>query len=87
VGDNTDTIKKNTKTFIDVRKQVALEVNTEKAKYMLMSHHLNPGQKHDIKIANRYFENVAQFIYFGMTVANQNLIQEIIKRRFNSGNA
>jgi hypothetical protein len=30
---------------------------------------------------------VAQFKYLGMTVTNQNLIQEEIKRRVNSGNA
>jgi hypothetical protein len=32
----------------------------------------------------RSFENVTQFKYFGMTVINQNLIQEEIKRRLNS---
>jgi hypothetical protein len=30
---------------------------------------------------------VAQFKYLGMTVTNQNVIQEQIKRRLNSGNA
>jgi hypothetical protein len=40
-----------------------------------------------IKIAKRLFENVSQFKYLGMTVTNQNLIQEKIKRRLNSGNA
>jgi hypothetical protein len=30
---------------------------------------------------------VSQFKYLGRTVTNQNLIQEEIKRRFNSGNA
>jgi hypothetical protein len=33
------------------------------------------------KIANRYFENVAQFKYFGMRVTNQNVIHEEIKSR------
>jgi hypothetical protein len=41
----------------------------------------------DIKIADRCFENVAQFRYLGTTIKNQNLIQEEIKRRLNSGNA
>jgi hypothetical protein len=53
---------------------------------MLLSRHENAGQNHNIKIANRSFENVAQFKYLGTTVTNQNLIQEEIKRRFNSGN-
>jgi hypothetical protein len=30
---------------------------------------------------------MSQFTYLGMTVTNQNLIQEEIKRRLNSGNA
>jgi hypothetical protein len=30
---------------------------------------------------------VSEFKYLGMTVINQNLIQEEIKRRLNSGNA
>jgi hypothetical protein len=72
LGDNTDTIKKNTKTKIDASKEVGLEVNTEKTKYMLLSHYQKDGQNHDIKIANRSFENVAEFIYLGMTVTNQN---------------
>jgi ribosomal protein S2 len=41
----------------------------------------------DINIAKRCFENVAQFRYLGTTVTNQNVIQEEIKRRLNSGNA
>jgi hypothetical protein len=53
---------------------------------MLLSRHQNAGQNHDIMIGNRCFETVAQFRYLGMTITNQNLIQEEIKR-LNSGNA
>jgi hypothetical protein len=54
---------------------------------MLLSRHQNVAQNRDIKIANGLFENVSQFKYLGTTVTNQNLIQEEIKRRLNSGNA
>jgi hypothetical protein len=54
---------------------------------MLLSHYQNAGPNWDIKIANRSFENVSQLKYLGRTVTNENLIQEEIKRRLNSGNA
>jgi hypothetical protein len=78
---------KNADTLIDASKVVHLQVSVEETKYMLLSRHQNAGQDHDIKRANRSFENVSQFIYLGTTVKNQNLIQKEIKRRFNSGNA
>jgi hypothetical protein len=68
-------------------KEVGLEVNAQKTKYMLMSRHRNAGQNRNINTANRSFENVTQFKYLGTTVTNQNLILEEIKRRLNSGNA
>jgi hypothetical protein len=85
--DYTDTVKINTETLIDASKEVGLETNVEKTKYMLLSSHKNVGQNRDIKIVNRSFENMSQFKYLGTTVTNQNLIQEEIKRRLKSGNA
>jgi hypothetical protein len=61
--------------------------NLTKYSYMLLSRHRNAGQNRNIKITNRTFENMAQFRYLGTTARNQNLIQEEIKRRLNSGNA
>jgi hypothetical protein len=87
LGDNINTVKKNTETLIDARKEVGLEINVENTKCMLLSHHQNVGRNHDIKIGNRSFESVSQFKYLGTTVRNENLIQEEIKRRINSGNA
>jgi hypothetical protein len=54
---------------------------------MLLSRHQNVGQKHDIKIADRSFENVAQLKYLRSTVTNQNLNQKEIRRILNSANA
>jgi hypothetical protein len=87
LGDNTDTTKKNLTTLTGASKEVGLEVYAKKTKYMLQSCHQNAGQNHDINTANKPSENVAQLKYLGTTVTNQNLIQEEIKRRLNSGNA
>jgi hypothetical protein len=84
---NIDTMKKYTETSIDASKEVGLEVNKEKTKYTSLSCHQNAGQNHDMKTANRCFENVAQFKHLRMTVTNQKVIQEEIKGEMNLGNA
>jgi hypothetical protein len=71
---NIDTIKKNTETLIDASKEVELEINVKKTKYMLLSRHQNVGRNRDIEIANKSFGNVSQLKYLGTTATNQNLI-------------
>jgi hypothetical protein len=63
LGDNIDTMKKNTETLIDASKEVGLEIDVERIKYMLLSRHQNVGQNRDVKIANRPFEKVEQLKY------------------------
>jgi hypothetical protein len=46
--DNKATFNKNMKTLIDASKEVGVEINLEKTKYMLLSRHQNVGQNHDI---------------------------------------
>jgi L-lysine 2,3-aminomutase len=62
---------------MEASKDIGLEVNTEKTKYMLLSHH----QNQDMKIGNRCFENVAELRYLGTTITNQNLIQKELELR------
>jgi nucleosome binding factor SPN SPT16 subunit len=85
VGENIDTIQKNTKALLDTSKKVGLEVNPEKTKYM--SRCQKAGQRLSIKRGNRPFGSVAKFKYLGTTLTDQNCIYEEIKSRLNSGNA
>jgi glycerol-3-phosphate O-acyltransferase len=84
VGENIDTIQKNTKALLDASKEVGLEVNPEKAKYMLVSRCQKAGQRQSIKTGNRSFESVAKFKYLGTTLTDQNFIHEEIKSSLNS---
>jgi hypothetical protein len=62
VGENIDTIQRNTKALLDASTEVGLEVNSEKTKYMLVSRCQKAGQRQSIKIGNMSFESVAKFI-------------------------
>jgi hypothetical protein len=55
LGDNIETINIDVETLTDANKEVGLEMNVEKNKYMSLSRHHNVGQNRDIKIANRSY--------------------------------
>jgi hypothetical protein len=87
MGKNIDTKQKNTKSLLDASKEVGLEVNPEKTKYMLVSWCQKAGERLSIKIGNRSFESVAKFKYLGTTLTDQSRIHEEVKSRLNSGSA
>jgi hypothetical protein len=87
LGDSINTIKENSETLFEAMRDIGLEINAEKTKYMIMSRYPNSGQNQNIRTANESFENVATFKYLGTTLTNQNDIHDEIKSRLNSGNA
>jgi hypothetical protein len=86
-GGSIHSIKKNAEDLVIASKEIGLEVNAEKTKYMVVSRHQNAGHNHSINIDNKSFERVEEFKYLGSTLTNQNSIHEEIKSRLKSGNA
>ena len=80
-------IKENAETLIVASKETGLEVNSDEAKYMVMSRDQNAGQSHSIKNDNNSLKRVEQSKYLGKFLMNQNSIQEEIKSNLKSGNA
>jgi len=80
-------ITKNTKGLVVGSKEIGIEVNADKTKYMVMSRDQNAGRSYHIRIDNSSFERVEQFKYLGTSLTNQNYIQEENNSRLQSRNA
>ena len=87
LGGSAHTVKENSEALIIAIKEIGLEVNADKTKYMVMSRDQNAGRSHNMKVDNSSFERMEEFKYWGTALTNQNSIQEEIKSRLKSGNA
>src|SRR5215469_12814026 len=87
LGGSVHTVKENAEAVVAATKEIGLEVNADKTKYMVMSREGNAGRGHSVKIDNSAIERVEEFKYLGVTLTDQNSIQEEIKSRLNLGNA
>jgi hypothetical protein len=80
LDDSVNTIKESTETILEASRDIGLEINAQKTKYMILSRHPNSGQNQNIRIGNESFENMEKFKHLGMTLTNQNDIHDEIKR-------
>jgi len=80
-GGSIRAVKENAEALVVAAKEIGLEVNADKTKYMVMSRGQNAARTHSMKIDNSSFERVDEFKYLGTTLTNQNSIQEEIKSR------
>jgi sorting nexin-29 len=87
LGDSVNTTEENTECLLEASRDIGLEINAEKTKYVTMACHLNSGQNHNTRTTNESFGNVEKFKYLGTTLTNQNDIHDEIKCTLNLRNA
>ena len=83
-------MKKITEALLVGSKEIGLEVNADRTKYMVTSGEQNAGRSQSIKTDSSSFQRMEQFKYLGTTLTKQNKkksIQEEIKIRLKSGSA
>ncbi|KAJ4438499.1 hypothetical protein ANN_14444 [Periplaneta americana] len=67
LGENPQTITENTGILLEASKEIGLEVNPGKTKYMIMSRDENIVRNGNTKTGNLSFEDVEKFKYLGAT--------------------
>ena len=87
MGGSANTIKENSEALVVAIKEMGLEANADKTKYMVMSRDQNAIRSHNIKTDNSSFERAEELKYLGTILTNQNSTREEINSRFKSGNA
>ena len=87
MGGSIHTVKENSAALVVATKEIGLEVNADKTKYMVMSREQTAELSHTMKVDNSSIERVEEFKYLGTTLTNQNSIRKEIKSRLKLGNA
>jgi len=61
-------VKENAAALVVATKEIGLEVNADKTKYMIMSWDQNAGRSHCMRTDNISIERVEEFKYLGTTL-------------------
>ena len=68
LGGSAHTVKENAEALVVATKEIGLEVNADKTKYMIMSRDQNAGRSYSMKTDNSSIERVEEFKYLGTTL-------------------
>jgi len=66
-------------SLVVATKEIGLEVNSDKTKYMIMCRGQNAGRSHSMKIDNSSIERVEEFKYLGTTLTNKFLFRKKLR--------
>ena len=70
LGGSVDTVKKNAETLVAATKEIGLEINAHKTKYMTVTRDQNAGRFHSMKNDKNSIERVEDIKYWGTTLTN-----------------
>jgi len=79
LGGSIHTVKENAEALVVATKEIGLEVNADKYKYMVMSRDRNAGRGHSVKTDNSSIERVEEFKYLGTTLTDQILFRKKLR--------
>ena len=63
LGGSVHTVRENAEALVAAAKEIGLEVNADKSKYMVMSREGDAGRGHSVRIDNSAIESVKDFKY------------------------
>jgi hypothetical protein len=81
LGGSLHTIQKKAEILVAGSKEIGLEVNADRTKYMVMSRDQNAARSHSIKNDSRFFDRLEGFKCLRTIFTNENSTQEEIKSR------
>ena len=79
MGGSVRTVKENAEALVVATKEIGLEVNADKTKYMIMSRDQNAGRSHSMKTDNSSIERLEEFKYLGATLRNKVLFRKKLR--------
>ena len=68
LGGSVHTVKENSEALVVATKEIGIEINADKNKYMVMSRDRNAGRGHSVKIDNSSIESCGRVQIFGNDV-------------------